>query len=147
MNSCLSKEENYLDKGLTELKNHKVVNKFFIDGFGIKKLGVLKVEDTLGVFKLIFLLNGDVKKNTVENYSINIKVKYNNEKLGYRANEYLSFRFMPILVEKNGHKYIIKEIDIKSSKIEEISLVLQDREMLLKQNLSEIIKIKHIFLK
>ncbi len=143
--SCTSKEDNYLNKGLTELKNVATLNKDFIKGFTIKKLGVIKIEDQKNEYKLVFLLNNDVKKEVVENYSVTIRaVPEEKEKMFHEhtKNEYL-WDFKPILVEKNGHNYMIKSVKTNIQRLKELRFALYHRQGYKGKTLSKVISVRN----
>ena len=116
--SCVSKEDNYLNKGLFELQNKRPVNETLIKGFVIKTFGIIKSEEKEDTYDLVFLLNEDVSKEVVENHSVTIRVKpTKEEKEKNNINKPdLLWDFKPELVEKNGHKYMIRSITSKLKK-------------------------------
>lgn len=44
-NSCASKQDNYLNKGLFELQNKKLVKEIFVKDFLVKTFSIIKFEE------------------------------------------------------------------------------------------------------
>lgn len=126
---CVTKEDNYLNKGLTELKNHRVVNEDLIDGITIKKFGIIKSEEKEDEYKLVFLLNNDVDKVTVESYRLGIKAYLNEEEAPINGEKKTKgFDFAPILFNYNNHNYIINKVATPIKKIDSFAFYLYDRD-------------------
>jgi hypothetical protein len=147
-NSCVTKHDNYLNKGLYELKNKVVVNKNFIDSFTLKTFGIIKLEEKEDTYNLVFLLNEDIIKNMVENYSVTIRVVPTEKEIKKNkiTKPELFWDFKPELIEKNGHKYMIHKVTTKLKQIKEFRFALYHREGYQGKVLSKVISVKNIML-
>ena len=147
-NSCTSKQENYLNKGLFELQNKHILKDFLINDFKVEVFGIIKSEEKEDTYDLVFLLNEDVAKEVVENYAVTIKVvptEEEREKNNITKTE-LFWDFKPELIEKNGHKYMIRTITTKLKKIKEFRFALYHRAGYQGKTLSKVIAVRNITL-
>lgn len=126
---CTSKQDNYLNKGLFELQNKRAINQSLIEGFNIEIFGIIKSEEKEDTYDLVFLLNEEVDKAIVENYSVTIRaVPTDAEKEKNKIVKLeLFWDFKPELIEKNGHKYMINTVTTKIKKIKEFRFALYHR--------------------
>jgi len=148
ISSCISKEESFLNKGLYNLQNKRPINEEFIKNFSLITFGIIKSSEHIDTYDLIFLLNDDVDKLVVENYSLSIRVvpiKAEMLKNNIIKPE-LFWDFKPKLIDKNGHKYMIHTIKTKIKKIKEFRFALYHRSGYQGKTLSKAIKIKNISL-
>lgn len=144
--ACASKQENYLNKGLVELQNKRPVKMSLIEGFSIETFGIIKSEDKQDTYDLVFLLNADVTKEVVENYSVTIRVVPTDEEkeLNEITTSELIWDFKPELIEKNGHKYMINTVNTKLKKIKEFRFALYHRDRYKGEILSKVISVRNI---
>lgn len=148
MFSCVSKQENYLNKGLVELKNKRPIKESLIEGFTIETFGIIKYEDKEDTYDLVFLLNDDVDRRVVENYSVTIRVvptEDEKEKNKIEKTE-LIWDFKPELIVKNDHNYMIHSRTTKLEKIKEFRFALYPREGYQGKMLSKVISVGNITL-
>lgn len=144
--SCSSKRDNYLNKGLYELKNKRPVKETLIKGFLINTFGIIKSEEKEDTYDLVFLLNEDAVKEVVENYSVTIRVvptTKEKEKNNITKPE-LFWDFKPELIEKHGHKYMIRTITTKLKKVKEFRFALYHRAGYQGKTLSKAISVKNL---
>jgi len=146
--SCASETDNYLNKGLVELKNHRVVNENFKEGFTLKKVGIIKTKNKEGEYDIVFLLNEDIKQELVENYSVTIRVTPTQEEIDTKnlKKKAILWDFKPTLITKNGHNYMITHVKTKIKKLKELRFGLYHREGYQGKMLSKIIIVKNITL-
>lgn len=144
--SCTSKIDNYLNKGLVELQNHRVVNEDFKEGFSLKKIGIIKTEDKVGEYDIVFLLNDDVEKETVENYSMTIRVVPAQEEIDAKRadGKEIIWDFKPDLIIKNGHKYMMTHVKTDIKKAKELRFGLYHREGYQGKMLSKILTVRNM---
>ena len=151
-----TQQEIYLNNGLETLKNKRIVNEKFIEGYSLAEIGIIKEdinkEDSLDKngfrgFKIVLKLNDGVSKEVVENYRVSVRVVPNkNEVVKKQLKEQYFWDFMPKYEEYNGYKYVIHYVKTNIQNLEEIHFGLYHKEGYQGKLLSRVISIKYIAL-
>lgn len=146
LNSCTSKHDNYLNKGLYELQNKVAVNKTVITGFEIQTLGIIKSEEQENTFDFVFLLNDDISQSLINTYNISLKAQpFEDPKdENQLTTKQLLWDFKPEILKKNRHKYIVTTVSTTLSRIKELKFSLYSREDNQAKTFGEVITIGNI---
>lgn len=127
--------------------NKFVINKNFIKDFKLEKFEVVKIDKKALILK--FLLNDNVSKKVVENYSVTVRVvptEQEKVKNGITKTE-LMWDFKPTLIEEGGKKYMQTTVKTKLKQLKQLRFALYHREGYQGKVLSKIISVNHINLK
>lgn len=135
--------EQSLENGLINYKTIRNINEPLLEGYFIKKVAFFKMDSTH--YKFAFLLDNDVSNDSVSKYSFGLVVFPEEEYITNNEN-YIVWGMQPNIINKNGYKYIIKEVDTKIKQMDSLHVFLYDRDQY-RGVKSDMIRLKNIRLK
>jgi len=117
--------EQSLENGLLNYKAIRNINEPLLEGYYIKKVAFFKIDSTR--YKFAFLLDDEVINDSVKKYSFGLVVFPKKEYITNNEN-FIIWGMQPNIINKNGYKYIIKEVDTKIKQMDSLHIFLYDRD-------------------
>lgn len=144
--SC-KKQPNYYEKGLCNLKNHRVVEEKFIDAIKVDKVGVIKTNSD-SIFNLVLLINRKTDTALINKYNLGIRCYLNKENSAFNNNKRKKHFSFPFSIEKvNNYKYFTANLNTRIRKIDTLELFLMKKNDSRGKNIGRSILLKNIKIK
>lgn len=122
VSSCVlkSKTELYLERGLDILSNKKQVEFTLAEGVEILEVGVIRDQEEEK--KVIVLrMAPETTQAALDGYEIGLRARIRTAGDSVRVEHW---DFLPVLLERRGHKYITRDILLEEDKIQKLYVYL-----------------------
>lgn len=114
----------WLEDGLEGYRKIRKVDKSFVPGYGIDKIGFFRIEDN--EVQLAVKLKDDADIETINNFSLGIYAYIDNKYISHKEGE-LNWEVHPKIHEINNFNYILDTITV-SATMDSLVFYLFDRD-------------------